>query len=177
AWVDEIASLAGLQQIGVQPLRRTALTIAFDHPDAANWPVVIDVDENFYFKPEAGSLFCSPADETKMAPCDVQPDEMDIAITVDRIEKATTLRVKKILSSWAGLRTFAPDRTTVVGFDGTTDNFFWLAGQGGYGIQTCPAMACAAAHLIRHGALPTNHLAAGLSEALLSPDRFTRMTQ
>ncbi len=172
AWVDTIAQLAKLQPIGATPLRRTALTVPLDRDNAADWPMVIDIDEKFYFKPESGSLLCSPADETEMAPCDVQPDELDIAITVDLVETATELKIRKILRSWAGLRTFAPDRTTVVGFDQSSEGFFWLAGQGGYGIQTCPAMASAAAGLIREGALPSTHLAAGLTEASLSPNRF-----
>ncbi len=172
AWADTIAELANLKPIGATPLRRTVLILPIDRDDINDWPLVIDIDEKFYFKPETGSLLCSPADETEMLPCDVQPDELDIAKTVDLIETATDLKITKITRSWAGLRTFAPDRTTVVGFDRLTEGFFWLAGQGGYGIQTCPAMASAAAGLIRDGALPSGHLAAGVTEDCLSPNRF-----
>jgi len=172
AWVDKIAILAGTKPLGVKPMRRTAMTLPLGGRDPSKWPMVVDVDEQFYFKPEAGNLLGSPADESEVEPCDVQPEELDIAIAVDRIQKATTLEVKAIDHKWAGLRTFAPDRTTVVGFDGNLEGFFWLAGQGGYGIQTAPAMASASANLIRHATLPEKLLAAGITEAVLSPNRF-----
>lgn len=142
AWVDNIAMLAGLGSLGIQPLRRTALLI--DAPagiDITDWPLVVDADEEFYFKPDAGQLLVSPADETPSDPCDAQPDEFDIAIAVDRFQNATGSQVRRINHRWAGLRTFAPDKTFVAGFDPRTEGFFWLAGQGGYGVQSAPGMA------------------------------------
>ena len=136
--------------------------------------MAIDADEQFYLKPEAGALLASPADETPSEPCDAQPDEMDIAICVYRIERATTLQVRRIRSRWAGLRTFAPDRTPVVGFDSGCHGFFWLAGQGGYGIQTAPALAEIAAALVLGDELPPRVAAFGISGDDLSPARFTR---
>ena len=149
AWADDIAKMAGIHPFGLTPCRRTAFTIAppkdinFDH-----CPLIIDIEEQFYLKPDAGMLLCSPADETPSPPCDAQPEDLDIAIAADRIQKALDLEITRISSKWAGLRTFTADRTPVLGFDPKADGFFWLAGQGGYGIQTAPAMAEAAAALI-----------------------------
>jgi len=149
AWADQIAMLAGLEPLGITPKRRTAFLVrppeTVDHRE---WPVTIDVEETFYFKPDAGMILASPADETPMEACDVQPDELDIAIAVDRIQQVADLPVRTIGRSWAGLRSFSADKTPVLGFDPRLDGFFWLAGQGGYGIQTAPAMAQLAAHLI-----------------------------
>jgi D-arginine dehydrogenase len=138
----------------------------------ADSAMVIDVDEQFYWKPDAGRLLLSLADETPMDPCDVQPDEMDIAIAVDRIEQATTLRVRRIERSWAGLRTFAPDRTPVMGFDAQAEGFFWLAGQGGYGIQSAPAAGQLAAALLTGGETPAALAAHGVEAADFSPSRL-----
>ena len=132
-WADNIALMADLQPLGIKPLRRTVVLV--DPPpgiDISDWPLTIDIDENFYFKPEAGQLLISPADETPSEPCDAQPDEMDIAIIIDRVQQVTNLEVAKINHSWAGLRSFAPDKTFVTGFDPRVDGFFWFAGQGGY---------------------------------------------
>ena len=115
--------------------------------DAAHWPFVFDIAEEFYFKPDAGRLVVSPADETPSPPCDAQADEMDIAICIDRLQQAVDLPVQRIVRSWAGLRSFTTDRTPVVGYDPTLPGFFWLAGQGGYGIQTAPALGRLAAAL------------------------------
>ena len=109
--------------------------------NTAKWPVVIDIEDNFYFKAEAGKILASPADETDSPPCDSQPEEIDIAITIDRIENATNFKIKNIDHKWAGLRSFFPDRTPVVGEDSNMSGFFWLAGQGGYGIQTSPGIS------------------------------------
>ncbi len=150
AWADRVAARAGLDPLGLVPKRRTALIVAGPAGfDVSGWPLVDDIDEEFYFRPEAKKLFCSPADETPVEPHDVQPEELDIAIAVDRIERAVPLDVRRIEHSWAGLRTFAPDKTPVVGFDPRAQGFFWLAGQGGYGIQTAPAMALLASRLVR----------------------------
>jgi D-arginine dehydrogenase len=173
AWADVVAGLACLPPIGLVPMRRTVLTIASPLGiDSARWPMTLDIGENFYFKPDAGRLLVSPADETPVPPCDVQPDELDIAIAIDRLMRATTIEVPRVERKWAGLRSFVPDKTTVNGFDPLADGFFWLAGQGGYGIQTAEAMARCAASLIETGALPAGIGAAGLDAATLSPARF-----
>jgi D-arginine dehydrogenase len=153
AWADELAEMAGIARIGLTPCRRTAMLI--DAPPGMSinaWPFVNDIDEKFYFRPDAGSLFLSPA--------------------VDRIEQATTLEVRRLKAKWAGLRTFTPDRTPVVGFSAAAPTFFWLAGQGGYGIQTAPALSRAAAALVLGSALPADLAAQGLDLAALSPQRF-----
>ena len=154
AWVESVADMAGLGSLGIEPLRRTALTI--DPPggvDIRNWPEMVDADEDFYFKPDAGQLMISPADETPSDPCDAQPEDFDVALGVYRFEQATGLDIRHVNHSWAGLRTFAPDRVFVAGFDPRTEGFFWLAGQGGYGVQSSPAMARLARFLVT-GATP-----------------------
>lgn len=174
AWSDELAQLAGAKPVGLSPKRRTAITV--DPPgeiDFSTWPVVGDIGENFYFKPESGRIMISPADETEMPPCDVQPDELDVAITVDRFEAATSMKVSRIAHKWAGLRSFVADKSLVIGFDDAVDGFFWLAGQGGYGIQTAPAAARTAASLIIRGVLPDDVAATGLERGALAPDRPT----
>jgi D-arginine dehydrogenase len=173
AWADEVAKLAGATPVGLTPLRRTAIMIEapagweIDH-----WPAVIDVAEAFYFKPDAGRLLASPADETPSPPCDAAPEELDIAICVDRIQAAADIPVRRILRSWAGLRTFAPDRTPVIGYDETAPGFFWLAGQGGYGVQTAPAAGRMAAALALGRAMPADLAARGLDAATFAPGRL-----
>jgi D-arginine dehydrogenase len=154
------------------PKRRTAIT--FDPPsgvDIHRWPAVIDVDETWYVKPDAGRLLASPADETPSPPCDAQPDENDIAVLVDRLSRATTLKVPCIPARWAGLRSFVVDKTLVAGFDAHVPGFFWLAGQGGYGIQTSPAAARAAAALIFGESIPPDIADIGVDAAALAPER------
>ena len=173
AWADAVAGLAGLPPLGVTPLRRSIVTI--DAPpgiDVAAWPMLNDVEEQFYVKPDAGRLLLSPAEETPSPPCDAQPEELDLAVAVDRLERATTLKVTRLLGRWAGLRCFAPDRTPVVGFDPRAEGFFWLAGQGGYGIQTSPALGSLTAALVRGGSLPVEVMAEGVAQAQLTPARF-----
>ena len=173
AWCDEIADLAGARRVGLTPKRRTA--ILFDGPsdmDFAAWPAFIDADEKFYARPEGGVLMGSPADETPMEPCDVQPEELDIAIAVDRLQSATTLEIRRIIRSWAGLRSFVADKTPVVGFDPCVGGFFWLAGQGGYGIQTAPSMGRVAAALAAGKGIPADLAQFGVAAADLSPARF-----
>ncbi len=172
AWADEVAALAGVAPIGVEPKRRTAVLV--DPPAGVavdSWPLVIDVEEQFYFKPDAGLLLLSPADETPSAPCDAQPDEMDVAIAVDRVEQATTLQVRRVRHRWAGLRTFTADRKPVAGFDETAEGFFWLVGQGGYGIQTAPALSRVAAALASGLAPPDDVAALGVVASDLAPAR------
>ena len=173
AWADEVAALAGLTRLGLQPCRRTVVLV--EPPsglDISRWPFVNDAQEQFYFKPEAGALFLSPADETPVEPSDAQPDEWDIAAVVERIEAVTTLQIARLKARWAGLRTFAPDRTPVAGFADEESGFFWLAGQGGYGIQTAPALSRAAAALIMGVALPEDLQGLNTELAALSPGRL-----
>jgi len=173
AWCDVIAQMAGAKPVGLTPKRRTA--ILFDGPptDAfSDWPALIDADEEFYARPESGALMGSPADETPMDPCDVQPEELDIAIAVDRLQQATTLEIRRIIRSWAGLRSFVADKTPVVGFDPRLEGFFWLAGQGGYGIQTAPSMGRVSAALAAGGKVPDDLKTFGVAAADLSPARF-----
>jgi len=173
AWADEVAQACGARPIGLQPLRRTALLV--EPPagmDIGAWPAVIDCEELFYFKPDAGKLLLSPADETPTAPGDAQPDDLDVALAVDRVEKALDIEIRRVTHSWAGLRTFAPDRAPVCGYDPHVSGFFWCAGQGGYGIQSAPAMARTAASLVRREPLPKDIAAEGLRAGDLSPERF-----
>lgn len=173
AWCDEIGKLAGAQPIGLVPKRRTAFT--FNGPAGTDYnhlPMALDADEEFYVKPEVGQFLASPADETPMEPCDVQPDEYDIAEAVEQIEQNTKLRVRRINNKWAGLRSFVADRSPVVGFDDRLEDFFWLAGQGGYGIQTAPAMGEVAAALAQRRDLPAHAARLGVTAEALSPRRL-----
>ena len=172
AWADAIAALAGAGRLGLVPKRRTI--VAFDPPagsDIRTWPIVGAAAADWYFVPQGQRLLGSPEDETPSPPCDAQPDEMDMAIGIDRIETATTLKVRRIAAKWAGLRSFFADKTIVAGFAPQTDGFFWLAGQGGYGIQTSPAMSRAAAALAQGRELPQDMRARGLDAAMLAPTR------
>jgi D-arginine dehydrogenase len=172
AWADQVARMAHVSPLGIQPMRRTAMMLpAPEDYDIKGWPLVVDVDEEFYFKPDAGQILLSPANEDPMDPCDVAPDEMDIAIAVDRLETATHLKVRRINRRWAGLRSFAPDRSPVAGFDPRVGDFFWLAGQGGYGIQMAPGLARAAASLLCQEPMPEDIKAEGATAADLSPGR------
>jgi D-arginine dehydrogenase len=173
AWADEVAAMAGLAPLGLIPKRRTAIT--FDPPtsmEVADWPCVLDVDEEFYFKPDAGRLLASPADETPSPACDAQPEELDIALTVDRVETATHLEIRWIAAKWAGLRTFTSDKVPVVGMEPAAPGFFWLAGQGGYGIMTSPALSAVSAGLILDGRFSEAASGPGVSAEALSPARF-----
>lgn len=177
AWADRIAALAGVAPIGLEPRRRTAVMIeAPEHADLAQWPLTLDVDETFYFKPDAGRLLLSPADETPSEPCDAAPEELDVAIAIDRFERATTLQVRRVLQRWAGLRSFVADRNPVVGYAADVPGFFWLAAQGGYGIQTAPAMARLAAALLQERPVPADLLALGVDASSLSPERLRTAT-
>ena len=173
AWADEVARHAGVRTLGLTPLRRTAVTFNLpDGIDARQWPFVKCVSERWYFVPEAGGLLLSPADETPMPPCDVQPDEYDVAVAVDRFEAVTDITVERLTARWAGLRTFAADRLPVVGHDPAAPGFFWLAGQGGAGLQTSPALSALAAAVL-DGREPDPELhAAGLDATLFAPARL-----
>jgi len=173
AWCDVLAQLAGVARVGLQPKRRTAFTI--DSPpgcDISAWPLVINAQESFYFKPDAGMLLLSPANEDPVPAQDVQPEELDVAIAVDRIESATTLQIRQVRRKWAGLRSFVADKTPVVGFAPDAPGFFWLAGQGGYGIQTAPAMGQLAAALVQGLPLPPHIAHLGLNASDLAPGRL-----
>jgi len=173
AWCDTVGEMAGVKPIGLVPKRRTAFIFdAPDRNDPMGWPLMADVDEQFYVKPDSGRLLGSPADETPMPPQDIQPDDLDIAIAIDRIEKATTVKVKRIHNKWAGLRSFVADKTLVAGFDSEAKGFFWLAGQGGYGIQTAPAMGKVTAALASGGAFPDHVLERGVTATDLDPIRL-----
>ena len=173
AWVDETAARAGLAPIGFTPLRRTIVVFA---PEGwivePRWPLALDLHERFYFKPESGHVLASPADETPSPPCDVQPEEIDVARALDRVERATAFRVRRIVNRWAGLRTFAPDRVPVIGPDPRAPGFFWCAGQGGYGIQTAPAVARLTAALVLGQDLPDDLAAHGVKAETYAPARF-----
>jgi D-arginine dehydrogenase len=173
AWAEELGRMAGAEEIGLVPKRRTALMIAAPPAiDSDSLPMTIDMDETFYLKPESGQFLVSPANEDPMPPCDVQPEEMDIAICLDRIGRAFDIPVNRPLSKWAGLRSFVADKSPVAGFSDVAEGFFWLAGQGGYGIQTSPALARVAASLAQGAALPSDIAAQGLSAAMLAPARL-----
>ena len=169
AWADAVAKLAGLNPIGLTPLKRTIIT--FDGPadtDTSGWPFTKTVGDELYFAPESGRLFASPMDEGPTDPCDAQPDEYEVALAAHRVEERTTLKVDRIHSRWAGLRTFSPDKHLVAGFDANAEGFFWLAGQGGYGLQTSPVVARAVESLIAGAPWPS----AAVSADELSPRRF-----
>lgn len=173
AWADRIAALAGVRPLGLAPRRRTI--IAIDPPEGtaiAGWPFVHSVAGDFYMLPEAGRLLVSPADEIDDEPGDAQPDEYQVALAAERLEHYTTLSVRRIAHRWAGLRTFAADRGLVAGFAAEAPGFFWLAGQGGYGLQTAPAMAEAVEALVTGAAWPVALAEAGIAPGDLDPARL-----
>lgn len=174
AWADRVGDLAGADPIGLTPMRRTAFT--FPAPEGAStsgWPMVIDVHhEQFYFRPEGRSqLLASPCDQTPMEPHDVRHEEIDVALGIERIESVTTLRIRSVAHAWAGLRSFVADHRPVNGWDPSLPGFYWLAGQGGFGIKTSPAMARFAAGLILRGTVPDDLTAIGLAIGDLSVTR------
>lgn len=172
AWADQVAALAGLETIGMRPLRRTIVILPPPPLFSPHWPVVLDVGDQFYFKPESGRILASPADETPSDPVDAQPEEIDIAIAIDRIQQAADIPVRHVDNKWAGLRTFSPDRTPVVGFDDEGSGFFWFVGQGGYGIQTAPMMGRLAESLIIDRKMPEELAGFDVTAATYDPDRF-----
>ncbi len=174
-WADQIASLAGVSPIGLQPRRRSAFM--FSPPEDVSthhWPLVMSLGHDWYFKPDAGMLLGSPANEDPVEPQDVQAEEFDIALGVHRIEEATTMSIRRPTGIWAGLRSFVPDGDLVAGFAPGATGFFWVAGQGGYGIQTCAAMGEACGALARGLPLPSDLVGHGLTEEMLSPKRLAR---
>jgi len=172
-WADTVAELCGVTPMGIVPHRRTAITVDLPEGiDASRLPEINEVEEIFYFKPEGGRLLASPADATPCEAADVQPEELDVAYAAHYVEEATTLNVRRIFKSWAGLRSFSADRLPVVGPAKDTENFFWLAGQGGYGILTSPALGSLAAALLTQSPVPEPLAREGIGADTFSPARF-----
>jgi D-arginine dehydrogenase len=175
AWADDIARLAGARPIGIAPFRRTVAVLRVAPAAPADLPLVIDVGGSFYFKPDAGRLWLSPHDEVPSDPCDAAPEELDVAIAIDRFQNVTDWQIEAVERRWAGLRSFAPDRMPVYGFAPEADGFFWFAGQGGFGIQTAPAAARLGAQaLLGQGA---DAMTAGIDAAAYAPARFAQTLQ
>ena len=175
AWCDSVAALAGAAPVGLVPKRRTAFIFQpASGISLENWPVVHDIHETFYFKPDAGKILASPADETPMEPCDVHPEDIDIAAAIDRIQRCASLPVTHIDRKWAGLRSFVSDGCPVVGYDPRVAGFFWIAGQGGYGIETSPAMGRLSASLAANKGVPSDLADLGVDAETLSPARFAQ---
>jgi D-arginine dehydrogenase len=170
AWADEVARMAGIRPLGIKPLRRTVVQIETDPPVPEGLPLVIDLGGEFYFKPEHGRLWLSPHDETPSPACDVAPEDLDVAIAIDRLQQVVDWQVKRVEHKWAGLRSFAPDRLPVYGRDEEDGQFFWFAGQGGFGIQTAPAAARLGAQLLLRQQCDT--MTARIDPSLYSPARF-----
>lgn len=174
AWAEKIGEMAGAETIGLISKRRSACIIPVAQFDVSDWPTLGDVDQQFYCKPDAGNLLLSPAEETPVPPCDADADELEIARAVECLEAATVISVtRKIRHQWAGLRSFVADKLPVVGYDSKTENFFWLAGLGGDGIQSSPALSRLAAALVVGAPVPRELLAAGVTKAALSPHRLS----
>ncbi|MGC5702559.1 FAD-binding oxidoreductase [Pseudomonas sp. NFXW11] len=173
AWADHIGVLAGARPLGLQPKRRAAFIFAGPEGlDSQHWPMLVSLDESFYMKPDAGMFLGSPANADPVEPHDVQPEELDIAMGIYQIEEATTLSIRRPTRAWAGLRSFVSDGDLLAGFDPLVPGLFWVAGQGGYGIQTSPAMGQASAALVRGEPLPEALTRFGLDAAMLSPARL-----
>ncbi len=173
AWADVLAMLAGVRPLGLQPKRRTIIVV--DPPagaDIAAWPFVHSAAGDFYMLPEAGRLLVSPVDEVEDDPCDAAPSDYDIAFAADRLEHYTDMKVTRIAHRWAGLRSFVADRTPTAGFAPDAPGFFWLAGQGGYGFQTAPAMAAIVEALISGGEWPAGLAELGVTRAMVEPGRL-----
>ncbi|CAM4010744.1 NAD(P)/FAD-dependent oxidoreductase [Bordetella muralis] len=173
AWADHVAALCGAKPLGLQPCRRTAFTFAGPENMAfADWPAVVGVDESYYFKPDAGQLLGSPANADPVDAHDVVPEELDVATGIYRIEEATTLTIRRPKHTWAGLRSFVRDGDFAVGWDNATPGFFWLAAQGGYGIQTAGATSELASALLLRRPVPAELREHGVDAALADPNRL-----
>lgn len=170
AWADKVAAMAGVPPIGIAPLRRTMVQLRTAPAAPLDLPLTLGVMGDFYFKPEAGRVWLSPHDETLVEPGDAAPDELDVAIAIDRFQHVVDWQIEAVEHRWAGLRSFAPDRLPVIGFDRSVPGFFWFAGQGGFGIQTAPAAAALAATILL-GRTPPAMLAA-VDATLYDPARF-----
>lgn len=173
AWADRVAESAGVRPLRLQPMRRTIIVL--DPPedaDIAGWPFVHSIAGDFYMLPESGRLLVSPMDEVPSDPCDAQPEEEDVALAAWKAEEYTTLKVRRIAHRWAGLRSFVADRVPTAGFAPDAPGFFWLAGQGGYGLQTAPAMAEIVEALVTEGAWPGGLAALGVTRETVDPQRL-----
>ena len=169
AWADPVAVLAGAAPLGIQPYRRTVVQVRLGRPVPADLPLVMGFDGSFYFKPESGKLWLSPHDETASPPCDAAAEELDVALAIDRFEHVLDRPIAAVEHKWAGLRSFAPDRLPVYGFDPHQSGLFWFAGQGGFGIQTAPAAADLAAALL------LGQSGGAIDPAPYSPARFRQL--
>lgn len=175
AWADGIGELAGARAIGLVPARRSAFTFAVpEGMDATHWPAVISADESFYFKPDAGQLLGSPANADATYPHDVQPEEEDIATGIWNIEQATTLQIRRPSHTWAGLRSFVADGEMVIGWDDSVPNLFWVAAQGGYGIQSAAAYSLLARNLLLDEPIDESLLDQGVRLEALEPVRLQK---
>lgn len=173
AWADELAALCGVRPIGLQPCRRSAFTFAAPQgADIGSWPAVVGIDESFYFKPDAGQLLGSPANADPVAPHDVVAEELDVATGIYHIETATTMSIRRPAHVWAGLRSFVPDGDMVIGLDDAQPGFFWLAAQGGYGIQSAAGVSALAGALVLDEPLPDELVREGVDPIQLSPARL-----
>lgn len=173
AWADNVAALAGARPVGLVPKRRTAIIVELpDGMDSRTWPAVDEAGSGCYCKPEAGRVMASPADETPSEPCDAQPEELDVAIIADWLERKTLIPVRRIARRWAGLRSFVADRAPVCGFDDAAAGFFWLCGQGGFGIMMAESLGRTTASLITRGELPEDIRDAGVTAADIGPQRL-----
>ena len=170
AWADPVAAMAGARPLGIQPLRRTVAQLRTSPAPPADLPLVLDISGAFYFKPENARLWLSPHDETPCPACDAAPEELDVALAIDRFEQVVGWKVEAVEHKWAGLRSFAPDRLPVYGFDVRVPGFFWFAGQGGFGIQTAPAAARLGAQVLLD--MPRDAMTEALGARLYSPARF-----
>ncbi len=172
AWGDVVAERAEVAPIGLAPLRRTAFTVASRWTDSQQWPLVADVDHSWYVKPDGSQFLCSPADEQPSEPCDAKAEEIDVALAIDRINDATSLEIRSVSSTWAGLRTFAPDRSMIIGPDPDRPQFVWCVGQGGTGIQTAPGAGRLTCDLLLDGEPGSAFDHCDLDLRRLLPDRF-----
>lgn len=170
AWADQVAAIAGAKPLGIQPLRRTVAQLRVDPAPSHELPLILDISGKFYFRPESGRLWLSPHDEEPSEPCDAAPEELAVAVAIERLQQVVDWGVEQVEHKWAGLRSFAPDRLPVYGFDAQVSNFFWFAGQGGFGIQTAPAAARLASQIIL--ARPSDTMTQQLDPAKYSPRRF-----
>ncbi len=173
AWADVIGGMAGAKSVGLQPKRRTALLAKMpEEYDVSTWPMTGGMDPAFYFKPDAGHILLSPEDQTPIDPCDAWPEDLDLAYAIDRFENVTTVSVGRPKHTWAGLRSFVADEGMVAGYDADKDGFFWLCGQGGFGIETSPVMSLIASQLVRGKGFPQEIIGRGVTEADLNPARL-----
>ncbi|RPF72013.1 NAD(P)/FAD-dependent oxidoreductase [Aurantiacibacter spongiae] len=170
AWADPVATMCGATPLGIEPLRRTVAQVRTDPGPPADMPLVLDLTGGFYFKPESGRLWLSPHDEIPSGPCDAAPEEIDVALALDRLGEVVDWHIEAVERKWAGLRSFSPDRLPVYGYDPRVEGFFWFAGQGGYGIQTAPAAARLGAQLLL--GRERDAMTGELDAALYAPERF-----